>query len=1025
MFFSGSSISRIRFLVFSGIIVLVVAASGLAAEVKKGVAPQQPVAAATSSDDATLIFLRDGDITAVPRTLQSLKPLSVRYTTGLASKYEAICQGVVAGPTDEEKAQGITSALPEGTLLDHIVVPSDEAIEIYLDLPPGIVGTKAYSPRLVERTADQFQKSLLNEPIRSFKFYVKDPATSEFKPIRAFLPQPKPPVPEPDNALTDGTPQVVSKLTAPPASVGPVTGALSGKSIVLNQSHGWFDDHDGTGVYGWRVQRGKLWEMNEDWASAEFINMEVIPLLMNAGAKVYPERESDEQTHMVIVDNSSASPAYVETGSFLTSSAVGYAPYASWPANNATYNPFGNASATRYASGVIGTATASATYTPTVPAAGYYNVYVSFSMGSNRTTGAHWQVYHTGGVTDFRVNEQKDGATWLLLGNFYFNAGANADGKVVVLNDVTDTAGSIVSCDAVRLGGGMGDVIRHNHGVSGKARWQEEACVNFSFLGGAASWGPLYGDDTVNYDDEQLGWSNRPQYASCVQTRNGEGANLIYMGWHTNASTGGCTNGADDPAKGTARGLSSERDADGEASAATISLVTTVHSALLTGIRAFYDSGFANRGTTASNGYGESNQSNLGTVAGFFFETLFHDNTYDTQAYRDPKFRRIMARAVVQGMITYFGGSTFPPEPPTNFRVKNIGGNQVKLDWVAGPVRTGSLPYGSPATGYKVYVSSNGYGFDNGTAVTGATYTTTLTPGQVYFYRVAATNAGGVSIPTETLAVRVTSASTGAALIVNGYHRYDRYLAPLVAAVGGCADSNVRNIDYRRFNSFNYVIQHGLALSAAAISFDSCSADCIEAGQVTLTPYRMVDWIGGQEAETMTEPTTGATDDSALKAASKTAVQNYLQAGGKLFMSNSELAYDLGASDTFLLNYMKSTYVNDDAGTYQAQGAAGGIFAGVSTFNFDNGTGTTYNVGFPDVLGVNGGSTVCMSYVGGTGGTAAVQYSGNFGTSTTPGKLVYMGFGFETIMNASTRTTVMQNVVNYFGVSGVNRWELY
>ena len=66
-----------------------------------------------------------------------------------------------------------------------------------------------------------------------------------------------------------------------------------------------------------------------------------------------------------------------------------------------------------------------------------------------------------------------------------------------------------------------------------------------------------------------------------------------------------------------------------------------------------------------------------------------------------------------------------------------------------------------------------------------------------------------------------------------------------------------------------------------------------------------------------------------------------------------------------------------------------------------------------------------MNYVGGAGGVAAVQYSGLFGTGSVPGRIVYMGFGFETILSAANRNQIMQAVVNYFNVANVEEWPLY
>ena len=998
-----------------------------AADTAPPVEPKPSLPAGTS----VVVFSTDEAQWAVARDTAEAARMAGRDAADPAVRLDLVARAVVEGPTPQEASVGMRSILPEGTEVRHLIVkdggPQAESADVTLVLqfPAGFLTGPGFTESIVENTARQFHGSLeAAARVSSLDILAQDGPDGECRPIRGWLPPPPKFEREPDLAGLDGTPVLSEEAKADrtrnvPTNPGPVTGALSGKTVVFNQAHGWY----WTGS-SWGTQRTLMWESQEDFAPAEFINHFVIPMIQNAGGLVQTVREPDNQTRMVIVDNAEGSPAYTETGSWSNSTANGFVNKAGASWDGTSVNPFGTASATRFANITAGAPTATATYSPNIPADGYYNVYISYSSSSNRTTQARWQVHHSGGVTEFRVNQQRNGATWLLLGNFHFLAGRNANGKVVVLNDAP--SGSVVTCDAVRFGGGMGDVNRRGGGISNKERWTEEACNYITYLGGAASGGPLVGDNLAN-NDMQLGWSNRPQYASWEQSRDGEGADTVYIGVHTNAFTGTCSSGVEVPA--AARGMGSYRDTDANATAATKALTSAVHSASVDNIKKFYDSTWSDRGITASSSYGECSQANLGTVAGFFFEALFGDNTADLYPWRDPKFRYIFARAIQQGVITYYGGSVFPPEPPVNLRVRNIGGGQVRLDWMAGPVRTASLPYGSAATGYRVFTSTNGFGFDNGTDVATNNATFTLSPGQMRFFRVVAVNAAGISIPTETLGAGVTSGPQAPALVVNGTYRYDMYMPRLINGNGACSGGKVRKIDPRTFQSFNYTVQHGLALGAAGIGFDSCSAKCVENGQTSLTPYGMVAWIGGQEAEAFTEPMN--TDDTAIKPAARTALTNYLQGGGKLLISSSELAWDFGRSaaaadkKAFLADFMKANYSADSSNTFQATGVAGSIFAGMSGITFDNGTGNTYEVRFPDVLATTGGSTAAMNYVGGTGGVAAIQYSGLFGTGSVPGKIVYMGFGFETILSAANRNQVMQAVVNYFNVANVEEWPLY
>src|SRR5205807_9158949 len=95
----------------------------------------------------------------------------------------------------------------------------------------------------------------------------------------------------------------------------------------------------------------------------------------------------------------------------------------------------------------------------------------------------------------------------------------------------------------------------------------------------------MTGDSTATEDDEMLGWSDRSQYANWEQSRDTEGNNVIYVGYHTNSFDGGCSAGAD--SSGTARGTTTYRDVDADATAGTISLTTACHDAYINNVRMY------------------------------------------------------------------------------------------------------------------------------------------------------------------------------------------------------------------------------------------------------------------------------------------------------------------------------------------------------------------------------------------------------------------------------------------------------
>lgn len=104
-------------------------------------------------------------------------------------------------------------------------------------------------------------------------------------------------------------------------------------------------------------------------------------------------------------------------------------------------------------------------YQPNIPEAGKYAVYVSYQTLPKSVKDAKYLVFHKGQVTEFTVNQRMGGSTWVYLGTFDFDKGCNEFNRVVVTNQASSKG--IVTSDAVRFGGGMGNILRgdYNSGV--------------------------------------------------------------------------------------------------------------------------------------------------------------------------------------------------------------------------------------------------------------------------------------------------------------------------------------------------------------------------------------------------------------------------------------------------------------------------------------------------------------------------------------------------------------------------------
>ena len=84
-------------------------------------------------------------------------------------------------------------------------------------------------------------------------------------------------------------------------------------------------------------------------------------------------------------------------------------------------NPF-KLGTSRYTKSMINPL-ATASWFPEIPETGEYAVYISYSSSDSNVTDAHYKVIHSGGETEFLVNQTIGGGTWIYLGTFKFDKG--------------------------------------------------------------------------------------------------------------------------------------------------------------------------------------------------------------------------------------------------------------------------------------------------------------------------------------------------------------------------------------------------------------------------------------------------------------------------------------------------------------------------------------------------------------------------------------------------------------------------
>jgi len=784
-------------------------------------------------------------------------------------------------------------------------------------------------------------------------------------------------------------------------------GALTGKIVYTSAGHGW-QWSDVLNRYA--TDRGNLLSIVEDFGNQDQLTS-YADYLFRAGATVVPMRPVGRQPNEVVVDNDSADVVW--SGSWLTST-TGTRWY------DEDYGAVADAVRYRYANVSSSAETATATYAPTIPAAGFYPVYAWSSAGSNRTDQLY-RVNHTGGGTQVRIDHREVGNGWVYLGTYHFAAGRSpADGSVTISN-VSTAGGSVVIADAIRFGNGMGDVPSGPGGigtgsVSGYPREDENS---LHWL-----WRAVGQSTTFTSPSTIIGTDNVSAPIRMAEEMNVDAnpyGTSVYVGFHSNATTG-------NPATATGRGAIGLVHSSNPTPNQT-GLATVLAKQINVDMRALdgrFEHDWSTRTTYALSGaYGEiSNTRAVGEFDATIIEVAFHDNTPDAALLRDAGARDQISRSTYEGtlehLIAYPGTSTVPanvtlPSPPTQVAVTSTADGTATISWLPGASSSGGVGgvHGSPATGFRIYGSGDGLGFDGGTvAAGGAIRSLTITgldPAKPYQFRVAATNSGGESLPSEVVTV-LPAAGPRQVLIVNGFDRVDASQNFKQTYLTG---GTTERVWARYGNSRDYAAPVHAAIQAArpGVRVDSAGNEAVTQGAVSLAAYDAVIWILG------TESTANRTFD----ATEQSLVESFVAGGGHLFVSGAEVGWDLDGQNngrTFFRTTLGAAYSADDAGTYQVTAAAGGIFAGLSAFAFSNGSsftgldGQTYNVAYPDVLTAQAGSAVALSYSGGTGGAAAIQKSGAGGR----GSVVLAGFPFETITQEAARTAVMGRVLGFFAV---------
>ncbi len=932
--------------------------------------------------------------------------LGLPYFEGLGGADGGPDQFAVRLATVIERAGQLTSVegetlLPAGTRLDQLTFDQANVAHMLLTFPVD-AGFDSVQPDRLATIEHVLAGALMSRPDFAGVDIHQRTGDEPYRPLTELGPPPTPFVP--DNTVSDDTGKTAAqaireRLAAeraaaepegPEPLIGPVTnadgqpaGALSGVVVFCSAGHGWTAN-----TSSWGLQRPVLLDMNEDYGNLEQLNY-LVTYLYNAGAVVVPFRPVGYQTVEIVLDNDD--PGVTFTGPWTNSTTTsGY--YEDGDVLSGVPYRYATAGATE---------TAVARYTPTIPAADFYPVYCWTKHDTDRVVQSY-RIRHSGGTATVAIDHERVGRGWIWLGNFYFDAGTSGYVEITNLSPGAP-ASSVVIADAIRFGNGIGDVVGVGpNRVSGYPRDEEasrywalsEAGLN------AVGLPNVWECSGCNDNSDNVGTAARWAAEMNRNDVNNQRWRRAYIEYHSNAA--GCGGGPPCTAKGTVALVTNTGATTNQAKMADV-MGLRMETDMLA-IDHLFEFTWGNRSHVYTSGFGAiSTGSNNNEFDATILEVAFHDNPDDAANLRNALVRDALARTTLRGLIEFLSDPvTFPgtgvpaaylPEPPQRVQAIHTAGGNVAVSWTAG--LSGS-PYGDAPTGYRIYRSTNGYGFGQALDVGNVTtHSLALPLDSVTYLRIAAYNPGGESLPSEVLAVRPSSAAQRV-LLVNGYDRVSRQQSFIHTLPGGPIERPIA----ARVNAFDYVVQHAAALTASGIAFDACANESVIAHLVTLANYDAVVWVLGRES----------TADRTFDATEQSRVSAYLAGGGALFVSGSEIAYDLDFSNngrTFFENTLSADYVADSSNTFNVTGSAGGIFASLGAFNFNPASGAPYSVTAADVLAPRGGALPALTYSGGSSGTAAVQYdSGVY-------RVLTLGFPFEVITSSGTRQQLMAAAMDY------------
>lgn len=810
------------------------------------------------------------------------------------------------------------------------------------------------------------------------------------------------------------------------------TKGLQDKHISLWASHGrYFNNKKDE----WEWQRPYLFCTTEDLFTQTIVVPFLMPMLEKAGATVFSPRERDWQPNEIIVDNDDKVkiPYYTEEGiseRWTDAATEGFGNII----GNTVYggaNPF-LWGTTRKAK-ASDTPTCYISYQPKITEAGRYAVYVSYPTLKNSIDDAEYTVYHKGEKTIFHVNQRMGGSTWVYLGTFDFDSGCSTRNRVVLSN--ASEGKGFVTADAVRFGGGMGNINRQGT-TSGMPRCLEGARYYAQWAGAPDS---VYNSkqDTDDYKDDintRSYMTNWLAGGSCyVPTLQGKKVPLeLSLAVHSDAgysndlkslygSLSICTTNFHDGKLNSGRPRQSSKYFAQQLLNGIKSDMTAIYGKWE--IRDLYDRNYS--------------ETRCPEVPSAIIETLSHQNFPDMVLGQDPNVKFTIARSLYKTILKFVALQhdnqyVVAPLAPKAPYIKFVDEDIIEISWQ--PQKDPTEPSAKPSA-YILYTAVEGNGFDNGELVKGNKIRVRLTSDALYSFKITAINKGGESFPSETLSAVYHQGATKTVAIINGFHRlsapkvkdtdteqgfdldedpgvaygmtvgwsgkqtgFDKSKAGSLSPDGLGSSGNELEGVFIQGNTFDYSRQHAKAImSANKYNVVSISSYAVENGDVNIGDYPCVDYIMGLERYNSYTPV--------FYKSVTTEMQNklklYTSQGGSLLISGAYIGSDMQTNKekTFLKDvlHIKSSNPQTSSEMISGMGTTFDIYSKLNSIH--------YAATKVDAISPTENAFCALTYQDGQ--SACVAYDGK------KYKTLALGFPFECITSEKKQATIMKGFMKF------------